>query len=344
MSKKLIVVLTLMLFVLSGCTNTYLNSDVSSDADTSVTSENLIDETKIEITPDNAKSAEIDESAWYLTLVNYEYALPDDFTVELTQIANGISVDSRIIDAYNEMYDAAKADGVILNPCSGYRSIEYQRGLFTRRVAEYMNYGYNQQDSEKIVATYTARPGRSEHNLGLAIDFYDATTALTADFENTTQGKWLNKNSYKYGFIMRYSSDKTDITAIIYEPWHFRYVGKDDAKKIYESGLCLEEYLGKAGHADIDISGLTTTKPKATTTTQRRATTTTFNRVTTTSQYTTTTTTQPTTTTTTSSTSATKKYITSIVPKKTTTTKKYVTSIVPKKTTTTTEVVENTEN
>ena len=264
MNKKLAIILLICALMFSGCTNTYLNKDEQ-------TGDELASDFEIEITSDSAMEAEIDSSVWYLTLVNFEYALPDDFSVELAEIAPNISVDARIVDAYNQMYEAAKADGITLNPCSGYRSVEYQKGLFTRRVKEYMIYGYNQVDAEKIVATYTARPGRSEHNLGLAIDFYDATTALTEDFETTAQGKWLRENSYKYGFIMRYSSDKTSITAITYEPWHFRYVGVEDATKIYESGKCLEEYLGKVGYYDIDISGLTTTAKSTTTTSQTKS-------------------------------------------------------------------------
>lgn len=291
MKKKFLIFLLAATILTCGCKNTYLNTDTEKDNETPTDFE-------IEITSDDAKQAEIDDSVWYLTLVNFEYALPDDFSVELAKIDGGISVDARIIDNYNAMRDAAKTDGVILNPCSGYRSVEYQKDLFTRRVKEHMIYGYNQEDSEKIVATYTARPGRSEHNLGLAIDFYDSSTALTEDFELTDQGKWLRENSYKYGFIMRYSSDKMNITAITYEPWHFRFVGIEDAAKIYESGLCLEEYLGKVGSPDFDISNLTTTA-RSTTTTDSTASKATKSQTTT---LKTTTTQSPTTTTTTTTT------------------------------------------
>ena len=224
--------------------------------------------------PASANPAYSGTDKWYLRLVNYQYALPSGFSVNLGYIANGIKVDSRIVEAYNAMAKAAAADGVRLNPTSGYRSVEYQRQLFNRRVNEYVARGYSRENAENTVATYTARPGTSEHNLGLAIDFYDNSTALTSAFENTAQGKWLRANSYKYGFIMRYSSDKTAITKIIYEPWHYRFVGVEDATKIYNSGLCLEEYLERANRTTTKATTTTTTTTtaKTTTTTQREAT------------------------------------------------------------------------
>ena len=338
MSKKIFLVILSLLIILSGCKQTQTQTqdtnteqktvtasevDTQSDVATQVDSE-IISETNSEtiidskiksgsyitVSPNNVKLANTSDGKWYLTLVNYEYALPDNFSVQTQTIASGVRVDARIVGAYNEMKSAAQKDGVNLNPSSGYRTIEYQRGLFSRRVKEYMNKGYSQTDAEKLVETYTARPGRSEHNLGLAIDFYDASTALTAAFENTSQGRWLRANSYKYGFIMRYSSDKTNITAIIYEPWHYRYVGKEDAKKIYESGLCLEEYLGKTGEVNVEPTP-TTTKPTTTTTT-----TTTTTKPTTTPTTTTPTTTTTTTTTTTKPTTT----PTTTTPKKSTTT------------------------
>lgn len=215
--------------------------------------------------PASAHPANLGGGNWYLTLVNYQYYLPDGFSVSLGTITNGIKVDARIVEAYNAMERAARNDGVWLNPTSGYRSIEYQRNLFNSRVNQYMSsYGYSRATAEAKVATYTARPGTSEHNLGLAIDFYDSSTALTSAFANTKQGKWLNANSYKYGFILRYESSKSSITGIIFEPWHFRFVGVEDATKIYNSGLCLEEYLSMA-YQTTTIATTTTTTTTSTT-------------------------------------------------------------------------------
>ena len=91
---------------------------------------------------------------------------------------------------------------------------------------------------------WVAVPGTSEHQTGLALDIISSSyQVLDRDQENTAEQRWLMENSYKYGFILRYPSDKSEITGINYEPWHYRYVGKEAAKEIYEKGLCLEEYL-----------------------------------------------------------------------------------------------------
>lgn len=227
--------------------------------------------------PLSAHPSTLGGGKWYLTLVNYQYSIPAGFSVNLGTITNGIKVDARIVESYYAMERAARADGVYLNPSSGYRSVEYQRSLFNSRVNQYMSsYGYSRAAAEQKVATYTARPGTSEHNLGLAIDFYDSSTALTSAFENTKQGKWLNANSYKYGFILRYSSSKSSITGIIYEPWHFRFVGVEDATKIYNSGLCLEEYLSMANQTTTTTTTTTpSTTPSTTSTTTTTTTTTT---------------------------------------------------------------------
>ena len=351
MLKKLILVMLSALILLSGCTKkpnipTETDTDTeiatsnsttttTTNSTTSLTESETVAEslsstsisttttTALKISEVKTESAYIPDGKWYLTLVNYKYSLPSNFTVKTATIKAGVTVDARIVDAYNQMFNAAKAEGITLNPCSGYRSIALQTSLFTRRVKEYMGYGYSQADAERKVATYTARPGTSEHNLGLAIDFFDSSTNLTSAFESTAQGKWLKANAYKYGFIMRYPSNKTSITAIIYEPWHYRYVGVEDAVKIYNSGLCFEEYLGKAGNVDVGTSDITTT-PKKTTTTTTTSTTPTTTSTTETETTTSKTTTSSSTTTTTTSktkptTTSTSKSTTSKTTTKTTT-------------------------
>ena len=107
-----------------------------------------------------------------------------------------------------------------------------------------MGQGYSQERAEEAAGELVAVPGTSEHQLGLALDIVDvANQVLDERQENTEVQKWLMKNSWKYGFILRYPTDKSDITGISYGPWQYRYVGKEAAKEIYEAGICLEEYL-----------------------------------------------------------------------------------------------------
>ncbi len=141
-----------------------------------------------------------------------------------------------------KMLEAAKADGVKINIISAYRSTEYQKKLFDEDVSKYMAQGLSFEEAFKKTSQSLALPGRSEHNSGLAIDLLsDEWNDLTEGFENTAAFNWLDKNAYKYGFILRYPRGKEDITGIIYEPWHYRYVGRGWAKHLKKSGKVLEE-------------------------------------------------------------------------------------------------------
>lgn len=129
---------------------------------------------------------------------------------------------------------------------SAYRDLDYQTNLFTNKTQSYTEAGFSEAAAEDMAATVVARPGTSEHHLGLAADITSGTyTALNEGQAETAEFKWLEANCYKYGFVLRYPPEKTDITGIIYEPWHFRYVGKGPAREMHESGMCLEEYLGQ---------------------------------------------------------------------------------------------------
>jgi len=184
-------------------------------------------------------------SGWELTLVNPWNTLTTDYTTGLelldSRFGEGKYFDSRAIGHLEDMCEAAAADGVALWVISAHRTYDYQQMLFDAELAEYKSYnpGASENDAINGAASVVARPGTSEHNLGLAVDF----NSVEQTFENTAQYKWLRKHSAEYGFIMRYAADKQDITGVIYEPWHYRYVGVDNAKKIENSGLCLEEYL-----------------------------------------------------------------------------------------------------
>lgn len=135
-------------------------------------------------------------------------------------------------------------EGMRFKISSAYRTLERQTALYQQKVAELIAAGYAQPDAEAVAATLVSPSGTSEHNLGLGIDIIAATTTVMNEtFEQTPEFAWLIENCTDYGFILRYPKDKEDITKVAYEPWHFRYVGYIDAKRITEQGVCLEEYL-----------------------------------------------------------------------------------------------------
>ena len=179
-----------------------------------------------------------------LTLVNFENTIPKDWKVDLVQLNNGQSVDRRIYDDLIAMLQAAKSEG--LNPliCSSYRTNEKQEQLYQNKVSEYLSQGYSKVEASDKAAFWVARPGTSEHQLGIAVDIVSTKNQrLDRSQENTVEQQWLIQNSWKYGFVLRYPTNKNSITGVGYEPWHYRYVGKEHAKKINELGVCLEEYV-----------------------------------------------------------------------------------------------------
>lgn len=179
-----------------------------------------------------------------LTLVNFENTIPKDWKVDLVQLNNGQSVDRRIYDDLIAMLQSAKSEG--LNPliCSSYRTNEKQEQLYQNKVSEYLSQGYSKVEASDKAAFWVARPGTSEHQLGLAVDIVSTKNqCLDRSQENTVEQQWLIQNSWKYGFVLRYPTNKNSITGVGYEPWHYRYVGKEHAKKINELGVCLEEYV-----------------------------------------------------------------------------------------------------
>ena len=164
--------------------------------------------------------------------------------METEEVQNGYEMDARVAPAMQEMIDAAAADGVDLLVCSAYRSIEKQQSLFDTSVQNYMAQGMTEEEATARTATETAIPGTSEHQTGLAADIVTPThQTLDPEFADTEAGQWLSEHAYEYGFVLRYPADKQDVTGIIYESWHYRFVGKTHAKLMKESGLCLEEYL-----------------------------------------------------------------------------------------------------
>lgn len=194
-------------------------------------------------TMDNPTIITIDEEKWYMTLVNSSYRIPDDYEPDLVYVCgSGERLDRKVAEHYEEMYNAAQKEGINLAPCSGYRSYELQERNYNNKVSFYESQGYSNKDAKVKAATIIMPPGSSEHNLGYAMDI----VCVDEWFEDTAEFKWLTENAADYGFIMRYPKDKQDITKVIYEPWHWRYVGVELAKELKDSGLVLEEYMGVA--------------------------------------------------------------------------------------------------
>lgn len=183
---------------------------------------------------------------WNLQIVNAENTIDENYKVELVLLKNGQSVDRRIYSDLQDMMDAARAEGLSPLICSSYRSHDTQIGLFNQEISQYMAQGYSKEEATKAAAKWVAVPGTSEHELGLAVDIVaESNQMLDASQEQTAEQQWLMANSYKYGFILRYPADKSEITGISYEPWHYRYVGKEAAKAMMAQNICLEEYLGE---------------------------------------------------------------------------------------------------
>lgn len=185
-----------------------------------------------------------EKEEYYLLLANAENPLPQDWSIQTEEVQNGYEMDKRAAPAMRDMIQAAKEDGVELMLCSAYRSIEKQQQLFDRSQQAYMAQGMSEEEAYAKTATETAIPGTSEHQTGLAADIVTPTyQMLDAGFADTPAGQWLSEHAAEYGFVLRYPQDKQEVTGIIYESWHYRFVGKTHAKLMKESGLCLEEYL-----------------------------------------------------------------------------------------------------
>ncbi len=183
------------------------------------------------------------EKGWNLILVNRDNYIPDNYEFELTELSNGEKVDSRIYPSLQDMFDDARAKGLHLFVAAGYRTEEKQRQLLEEKTEAYINEGHSRSKARELAEEWVAVPGTSEHQIGIAVDINADTKYSSRD---SVYG-WLEKNSWKYGFIRRYPPDKTEITGVINEPWHFRYVGKEAAQEIYSQGICLEEYIEMLG-------------------------------------------------------------------------------------------------
>ena len=184
-----------------------------------------------------------------LMLVNDRHPITKSYHPDLIRVEGEYqtTVDKRVVKDLKQMLRDCRKAGCSPLVCSSYRSLEKQTNLFNEKVRQYRVYsGLSESEAKKEAAVWVAYPGTSEHHTGLAVDIVDIRYQLLDEKqESTSTQQWLMKNCQKYGFILRYPVDKKAITHIQYEPWHYRYVGKENAQKIYESGLCLEEYLNK---------------------------------------------------------------------------------------------------
>lgn len=189
------------------------------------------------------------EDDWRLVLINKQHPIPENYTFTLGNIKTvkgNMKCDERIIEDLLCMMQAAKEEGVNIAICSPYRDLNRQEVLFNRKIEAYMNKGMSYMDAYTMSSQAVTVPGASEHQIGLAIDIVsDDYTTLDEGFAETDAGKWLAEHSCEYGFILRYPKGKEYITSIEFEPWHFRYVGKEAATVMTQEGITLEEFWDK---------------------------------------------------------------------------------------------------
>lgn len=180
----------------------------------------------------------------HILLVNPWNYLPEDYTVDLVPITDTHQIASIAYEDYVDMMTDCKAAGFVPAVCSSYRTHEYQDTLYQNRIKRYIWAGYSEEKATELAGQSVAIPGTSEHQLGLALDIVDDNNwHLDSSQAKMPTQKWLMANSWRYGWILRYPDEKSALTGIIYEPWHYRYVGRTVAKEIHEMGVCLEEYL-----------------------------------------------------------------------------------------------------
>ncbi|HEX5797443.1 MAG TPA: M15 family metallopeptidase [Candidatus Saccharimonadales bacterium] len=196
----------------------------------------------ISLNDDEAGKYTIDNQNSIYFIINKKRSLPSTFIPRnLVTTASGVQLRSDTANALQGLQNAAKSNGIYLKLISGYRSYDYQAGIYN---------DYVKKDGQARADTYSARPGHSEHQTGLAADVGSGICDLVACFGDTKAGKWLADNAHKYGFIIRYPKAQEHLTGYLYEPWHIRYIGKDLAAKVHKSGQTLEQFFGLPAAAD----------------------------------------------------------------------------------------------
>ena len=195
---------------------------------------------------ENKKEKDIDSNTfdWELLLVNKKHKIPENYSMELEELELTHRADKRIVEPLKQMLADARKEGLSPIICSSYRTNDKQKQLYNSKTMEYRREGYSLEDAEEMASYWVAIPGTGEHETGLAVDIVSENyQMLDEGQEKTQEQKWLIDNSYKYGFALRYPTDKKEITMINYEPWHYRYVGIENATYMKEHDMCLEEYI-----------------------------------------------------------------------------------------------------
>lgn len=238
--KKVVITAALFLIIIILIVKAFKRDEVietSTDEEiVQITTANETQENQIQEQPEIKKEI----TDWRLRLANYENILPEDFEVEVADIDDTRQFDARAIKYLKQMINDMRKDGISnIWVQSAYRSVERQKELYDNSVKKYLNQGKTQEEAERLTNEYINKPGASDHNLGLAVDFNNVDN----NFEDLKGFEWLQENAENYGFILRYPKDKEDITKISYESWHWRYVGEEHAKKMNELNMCLEEYI-----------------------------------------------------------------------------------------------------
>ena len=240
-----IVFLSAFVFAFSGILNVHASRTVRTDENGNIFYVYNVDDPELEIENEyvNSNSGEPDEfqtdisrklSSFdvndpFLILVNKENPLTEDVECELVKF-DGFEIDIRIYEDVLQMFKDAKEEGCNLFLASGYRDYNTQRFLYEKKISYFKKLGYDSKEAEAIASMKVTPPLTSEHETGLAVDILSyAYNNMDAGFGQSEAGIWLSENCYKYGFILRYPEGKEDITEIQYEPWHFRYVGKEAA-------------------------------------------------------------------------------------------------------------------
>lgn len=191
-----------------------------------------------------AEESTFDKDAWNLILVNKTHPVPADYEVPLIAFSGSMKCDERVLEPLTEMIAEAAKSNINLIVTSPYRDYTLQTTLFNRKINAYMGRGYSYMESYKLTCSNVTVPGASEHQIGMAFDFVTTNhKTLDNEFFDTPAGRWLYEHGKEFGFILRYPADKTDITGIMYEPWHYRYVGVEAATYIMDNGLTLEEFV-----------------------------------------------------------------------------------------------------
>ena len=226
-------------------TNGIFNHTVSSSAAASSASEPAAPDNALGLTAAQAQAMLSDP---LMILVNHTNKMPDDYAFDTKECGSATSVNKTLqtvaCDAFLEMQKAAAADGVTVWMQSGYRSVAYQTKLYEKKTQYYRDKGFEEAAAREKAAAIVNPPGYSEHNCGLAADLNSPEhTGLDEGFENTAAFRWLCQHAGEYGFILRYPKGAEEKTEITYEPWHWRYVGVENAAKINASGLCFEDYI-----------------------------------------------------------------------------------------------------